>query len=367
MISKENREKYNKYFSQPEITFDAHVENKKVELEAEIRGKYKIYLDLKFWIKFRDVELGRSEDECITQLLNRIKHLVDENISVCPISEPIFLELMKQSDPTTRNATAKLIDELSLGITSIGFQERVKLEFRNYYYTKAGVTGISPLKPLVWTRAALVLGVPLLSISSIEDSQELLIIKKMFFDDLWKTPLIDVIKNIGFEDQNPEDWQKEADKINLDYEENSAEINSFKQSFKHEFIGGLSLFKEYIEKLFRRIYLAGYEDIMTYNDELSANEKFEDFTRSIYSLHIQANCFAVVRWDKKRKLTGNDLLDFQHAGTALQTCNLFLTEKPLKSLLQQKNLGFSELYLCKIASSAQEALDILEEEIEEYV
>lgn len=109
----------------PDVTLEQHVKNKRIQLGSEISGKYKIYLDLRFWIFFRDVELGINHDENFIQLLNQIKSLVDNGTAICPISETVFIELMKQSDEKTRLATAKLIDRLSFGITLIVSPERI--------------------------------------------------------------------------------------------------------------------------------------------------------------------------------------------------------------------------------------------------
>ncbi|EJC3510817.1 hypothetical protein MYX42_004021, partial [Escherichia coli] len=77
------------------------------------------------------------------------------------------------------------------------------------------------------------------------------------------------------------------------------------------------------------------------------------------TLHIGASCHAAVRWDQKRQLNGNDLLDFHHAEAALGYCDLFLTEKPLKVLVSQEHLGLRELFSCSVESSASEGLKIL--------
>ena len=76
-------------------------------------------MDLRFWIFLRDVELGRNDNQELIKLLDRIKFLVDEGLVICPISETVFIELMKQSDHETRLATARLIDRLSLGVTLV--------------------------------------------------------------------------------------------------------------------------------------------------------------------------------------------------------------------------------------------------------
>ncbi|EPO1080610.1 hypothetical protein [Cronobacter dublinensis] len=100
---------------QPNITLAQHIQNKRLQLGKETSKKYKIYLDLRFWIFFRDIELGKNNDQDSIKLLQKIKYLVDNGKVICPISATVFLELMKQSDSETRMATAKVIDHLSFG------------------------------------------------------------------------------------------------------------------------------------------------------------------------------------------------------------------------------------------------------------
>lgn len=62
------------------------------------------------------------------------------------------------------------------------------------------------------------------------------------------------------------------------------------------------------------------------------------------TLYVHAKCHAAIRWDKKRNLTGNDLIDFHHAAGALGYCDAFFTDNPLEVLLSQQHVGLpSEL------------------------
>jgi len=346
--------------AQPEITLEAHVRNKRIGLGTQVCSKYRIYLDLRFWILFREVELGRSTDAQISTLLEKIKNLVGSNPAICPISESVFVELMKQDDPSTRMATAKLINRLSLGVALVVHPQRIQQELCNAFYLQAGATDLIPLEMLIWTKLTSVLGEMHPSQTPFEAGEEL-VIQKAFYDHMWDISLYEMVKTLDFSDAPETDWQQTADRLNSGNRQHAHDIRSFKQAYRIEFEGGLSLFKSVMAALLKEIEQAGYKEFGEANSHLSDAKKFEKFARSVPTLHIGACCYAAVRWDQKRQLTGNDLIDFHHAEAALSYCHLFLTEKPLKSLLSQKHLGLNKDFPCRVVSSAQGALAVVGE------
>lgn len=79
------------------------------------------------------------------------------------------------------------------------------------------------------------------------------------------------------------------------------------------------------------------------------------------SLHVQASLHASARWNKTQKLDAHDLLDFQHAAAALAYCDGFLTDGPMRTMIQQKHLALDADLGCRVASSLGEALTLVEE------
>jgi len=343
---------------QPDVTLEQYVRKKRVQLGLEVANKYRIYLDLRFWILLRDVELGRNGNQDLIQLLCRIKCLVDDGVAICPISETVFVELMKQSDRETRVATAKLIDRLSSGVTLIVNPERISQELCNAIYSKAGAENLIPIDELVWTKLSYVFGETHPHKTPFDPSEEL-VIQKSFFDHMWGITLTEMMGYLDFEDWVQPDWQKTADGLNSGNKEHSDEVRSYEQTYRVEFEGGLSLFKEQMLQLFKEVENAGYKKLEANSESLSNKERFRTFSKSVRTLHISACCHAAVRWDQKRLLTGNDLLDFHHAEAALGYCNLFLTEKSLKTLVSQNHLGLKNHFPCAVESSAADGLGVL--------
>ncbi|OGQ89911.1 MAG: hypothetical protein A2464_13635 [Deltaproteobacteria bacterium RIFOXYC2_FULL_48_10] len=263
----------------PDVSLEQHVRNKRVQLGIEVASKYRIYLDLRFWILLRDVELGRNDNQDLIQLLNRIKCLVDEGVGICPISETVFIELMKQSDHETRLATAKLIDRLSSGVTLVVNPERISQELCNTIYSQAGAKNLIPIDELVWIKLSYIFGENHPHQTLFEPSEEL-VIQKSFFDHMWNFTITEMMDYLDFESWDQPDWQNTADRLNLGNKKHTDEIRSYKQAYRVEFEGGLSLFKEEILKLFKEVDNRGHKEFKVNSENLSNQERFIKFCGS---------------------------------------------------------------------------------------
>jgi hypothetical protein len=340
----------------PDVSLQKHVRDKRCQLGAAVTSTQRIYLDLRFWLLFRDVSLGRSRDKTLSDLLDILRALVSEGRAICPISESVFIELLKQSDESTRCATAQLIDDLSLGVTLIPFDDRVRQELCNSFYEQAGANNLIPLQQLVWTKLAYVLG-EIHPSNTPFPPQEELVIQKAFSDHIWNISLVEMVGYMN-KPLPPFDWDALAARLNAGNRAHYSMIRSYTQAFRTEFEGGLSLFRGEMDMLAKELDERGYSDFGTKLAHLSPKTRFEIFSQSIPSLHINATCHAAVRWDQKRNLRGNDLFDFHHAHAALAYCDVFLTERPLASMLSQRHLGLSK-YKCRTFWSPDVALSWL--------
>jgi hypothetical protein len=148
-----------RHIASPYVTLDAHVQDCHIALSEGLRPRRIIYLDTKYWIILRDVVAGVRTADSEIELLNALRKLVSAGKAFCPLSESIFAEMLKQSDERTRIATAKMIDELSLGIALIPFEERVAMELRSFIYGQCRNMGAPEPRSLPWTKLSYVLGV----------------------------------------------------------------------------------------------------------------------------------------------------------------------------------------------------------------
>lgn len=160
-------------------------------------------------------------------------------MAICPISESVFIELMKQSDPETRMATAILIDRLSFGVTLVVYPSRVNQEPCNSIYTRAGAKDLMPLDGLVWTKLTSIFGESHPSETLFEASEEL-VIQKAFYDHMWDIPLAEIIRTLDFSSLEQQSWDETADRLNKGNAQYTSDINSYPQAYKVEFEGGIN-------------------------------------------------------------------------------------------------------------------------------
>jgi len=354
----------------PEISIDQYVKTKALELFESIQDLEKIYLDKRFWVLLRDAHMGRSKIQAAYELLSKIRNAVTNKKIICPISESVFLELLKQQDLTTRQATAELIDEFSHGITLVPYEQRVAQELVSIIADpSSNCSQNHEPKALVWSKLSYVLGVVHPS-ETIFPPEEELAIQKSFFDHMWKIPLVEVLSYL--EDSTffpPEELGETADELNELNRNHQGQVKNFKQVYLDEIRGALSLYM-HVPRMWSEIE---YERVSGASAACSDHEMQEreqkwhtvfgnmvtkrSVALRLPSLHIVALCYASIRWDKGRKLVANDFYDFHHAAAAVGYCRVFMTEKPLRSLLQQKHLQLENDYPCVVIAEINEAVE----------
>jgi hypothetical protein len=357
-------ERFAQHRATPEVSADAYVRSRRIELGESVMSRRRIYLDKCYWIALRDAYLDRSTNAHDRKLLESLRMGVRRKRHLCPISEALFMELLKQQDVQTRLATAELIDELSEGVTIVPLSERMATEIAHFLYSKAGYSTHS-LSSLVWSRLSYVLGIvhPVLEGASPSDQ---LVFQKSFFDYMWDVPLRTVVGLLGDPIPQPFDFDDLAKQMNEGNRIHADSITSFVQAYHAELFGLLSVAVSDARCTLREMatkrhgneadrIVPDWSEQLTY-EFLRAKIREVHVARAIPTLHVSALCHAAVRWDRKRKLKGNDLYDFRHAEAAISYCEVFLTEKPLQSLLQQKHLKLGIDFTCRIIADKVEAV-----------
>jgi hypothetical protein len=141
-----------RHHAESDVTLEEYVRRRRIELGKSIDGKIRVYLDKRYWIVARDVEMGRRTDEDSIALLTELRRLVKSGRALCPISEVVMIELLKQSDLNTRRCTARLIDELSLGVSLAPEEERVGTELAHLFQSLRDPNSVYNLDWLVWLK-----------------------------------------------------------------------------------------------------------------------------------------------------------------------------------------------------------------------
>ena len=66
-----------------------------------------------------------------------------------------------------------------------------------------------------------------------------------------------------------------------------------------------------------------------------------------------------MRWDKRRQFRPNDFYDFHHASAAMAYFDAFLTEEPLREMIQSPRLEFEAVNGCRVASAIKDAVEVV--------
>jgi len=345
----------NKHSLEPGVSIDEYVRNRKIGLGKRVTQRKRIYLDTRYWVILVEVFLGRLLDPLCVRLLDYLRSQARNHEIICPISESVFIEILKQQDLRTRRKTAEIIDELSLGVILASEPTRIGIEIAHYFYSQDKRNFLYPLKWIVWSKLSHVFGDMYPSNTGLAPNLEL-IMQKVMFDHIWKQSLTEIVDMIGDNSVPLYDFQDLAFEANETLSKVSDKFQSYRQIFKQELAGSLSSYFPIAEKILEDIFKRGGYIMPVQPSRKAGIAKLSP------TLHIHTLCHAAIRWDKKRKLKGNDFYDFHHAAAAIPYCDVFLTEHPLQVILEANHLKINHDFDCKIISSVSEAVAVLGKE-----
>lgn len=354
------------------MSIDHHVRGKQIDLGRAIAARKKIYLDLNMWIAARDADAGRQTDDKATQLLEQLRLGVAEGRLICPVSETAFIELMKQPlSEDRRIGTARLVDELSLGVAMIPSQQRIGTEICVLAYRLLGQgEKLHAVHELIWTKVCHVLGQSYPVLAGIDDATQL-VLQKGFIDRLWETPLLEMVERIGDAWDRDDPFVDLSQQTNRDRDRHAEEITSFARAYEIELTGAIDATDEMGAEVLCSVgERAGHEVPSPGTDAwpatVNAGKNMLLFAMKkpetkfvLRSLHVEASLHAAMRVDKPRRFKPNDFHDFHHAAAALSYCDAFLTERPLHDLIARKQLGLTALNNCQVASSLGDASELI--------
>lgn len=285
---------------------------------------------------------------------------------ICPISDTLFLELMKQSDLATRGATAELIDELSCGVALCNEQTRVATEVAHFLHANAGHS-VHPLEHLVWTKVPHILGVHPVVKDFPEDEQ--LVIQKAFFDHLWECSLSTMVGTIGSARALASPFGDIASRLNRDNAVHAPSMKSFEQVYRDEINGALELAApiaaDVLHHMARKALGPAAQPSAEEGEEITrqclgllrAAIRKPAGRRALRTLQVGALLHAALRWNRTQKLNANDIFDFHHAEAALGYCDVLVTDKPMHALLKHRKFAIERNFPCRVVSSVEEAAD----------
>jgi hypothetical protein len=351
----------------PHVTVDEHVRRRVIELGEWVMARDRVYLDKRFWIHLRAARMREPSPPGASALLASLEAGVSTGRLVCPISDALFLELMKQSDPGTRGATAQLIDELSCGITLSHEPTRVATEVAHFFHASVGHS-VHPLEHLVWTKVPYILGVQHPAATAFPKDEQL-VIQKAFFDHQWEFSLSTMVGMIGSAWPLTSPFSDLANRLNRDNAAHASSMRSFAQVYRDEINGVLELAAPIAADVLHDIARKALGPTIQPSADarettikqclglLRAAVQKPIGRRALRTLHVGALLHAAMRWNRTQKLEANDVFDFHHAEAALGYCDVLLTDGPMHTLLMQRHLAVERTFPCRVMSSFEEAAD----------
>jgi hypothetical protein len=348
---------------------------KRVTLGKEVLRKYRVYLDTKYWIHLRDVAMGRPSPPEYKAIYDALLVLTPKT-AICPASEGILVELLRQNSQETRLATARIIDRLSAGVAMQDATLRRKAELLNFVRRAINSTAhFPPFQAYGWTKVGYVLGeffpeiegLPAHTQNALQESFDAL---------LWDHTLEGMVATLG--DPLPEritdnKWMDSlSDSLNAGKFTYAHEVASFQGAFLAELGGILDFYSDEFASLLEYLFATDGRGIAKPTDD-QRKEAGRQFRNLVYhafrlgrtstqlpSFHIKALIHAAVRWDRNRRFKPNDWLDFRHTVAALPYCSAFFTDRSMRALLCSAPLKLDIAYGCSIVSDPKEAIGVLQ-------
>lgn len=360
---------FDNHANEPDKTVDAYIKEKKLALGEWVNKRRKVYLDTKFWLLLRNAHLDRAKQQGQHDLLKLLNDGVLAGKLICPISEDVFQEVIKQTDEVTLRATVELIDSLSAGVSLLSHDERWETEV--LYFVRScnhPKENLYNLQDLVWTKLAYTSGMQIPHNEMLSEAENRLV-QKAFIDHMWSLPLQEMINLIGLDRLLTFPHMPDFSHLmNEEKDSYNAENAGFKNIFLTE-LGFLLLreearFGEMFAYLFEKEH--GHapqpEEVRTTNPgKLFANVVYNAFRlqkagNNLPTIEIEAGIHAQLIYDKTRRYKANDIYDINHAIAALPYCDYFFTEKNLREFVVRKNMAYDAKYNCTVVSSIIDAV-----------
>jgi hypothetical protein len=360
---------FDKHLKEPEKTFNEYLKERKLEFGQSIKKIKKIYLDTKFWLLIREACLDRARNPSQKELFDLICDLSQNKEIICPISEDVFVEIIKQTDAATLKASIELIDKFSNGITLVSQEERWQTEV--FHFIRSSVYGenaIHPIDEFVWVKLAYTHGVqtPYLRNLSLKQNN---LIQKSFLDQMWSMSLTDIYNTVGIDSFKKYPHAPNFSHIlNKEKENYHREALSFKQIYLSEIAFIIDFKKDYFKEMFIYLYKKHFSKDPD-PDEVAKIDAGQMFANLIYrgfrlgkienklpTFDIEAGINAQIIYDLKRQYKANDIHDINHAVAALPYCDMFFTEKNLRTFVTRKNLSYATKYNCNVVSEIDDAI-----------
>lgn len=331
-------------------------------MERRVQKVKSVFLDVNFWIDCRDAVADPTAASDKRALYAMLVRGVREERLACPISSDILTELTKQDDASL-DATMVVVDELTRGLSLVNHQERAVIEVERL------LGGFSPAlaaphRP-IWTAFVFAFGYQdLAPPRTITPNAELL---KRMTELAWRLPPSKGVAALRLSITGAkEESERSATRLNQGAEAYRHEAPDFATVLRHELAGAADLLSATLASEYDRMAAlagapAGDEQLrMTLIQMAALGMANPEGRRAFGNMVVPATLHAAIRAEPGRRFKPNDIYDIRHATAALPNCDAFFTEGKLARLMASGHVGLAHSYPCAIASTRDEAIDVLQ-------
>lgn len=360
------------HLEHPDVDAASYTRQKRLRLGERAVSLRRVYLDTKYWVYLRDSRLQRPQKDIHVQINAELERLRANDSTICPISYPVYSELLYQSDRATRQATAEVIDKLSGGYSIQPPRETFNRELAHFYARATNPSGdFYRLIEMVWTKVAFVLGDRFLELNDEFPAAEAVAMEKAMDDLLWSVNLVDIIEKLplpdGIEQQR---IVRLASTLTDGKIQHQRSCDTFDSLFLDEVTGIMDGLNDVLSDfMLHQARQYGVIEYVPAEDRQEAGRMLGNLIRAAFqhkrltyempSVSIPAALHALVRLDKGRKYKKGDFEDFNHAAAAIGFCDLFLTESSLCHLVNTREFDCKRTYGCRVLSHDSSILNHL--------
>jgi hypothetical protein len=360
------RSTIDRHSAEPHVSINEHIRRLCQGLGISLSRRRAIYLDTRYWIFLRDAALGCPQKPAHAILLTELQSRVVAGDLFCPLSDATFCELLKQTRPDSRQVTSEIVDQLSLGVALCGEHQRMSTELYYLLNRNSAGSNLAPIAHMVWVRLPYVLGFTYPSQRQLPSHVDL-VLQKAFTDYLWSMSMVDIVRVLDGSTP-PGDYNSSAQRLNASNAQHADEVRDFRTTYIDEIAGGLELFAEFAAEIIEKQMTASGETVLD-SSQTARRQRVREAHAALISvaqagrgsdafptLHAHAKCHTAIRRDKRRRLRGNDLIDFHHALGAVVYCDAFFTDNPMRVFLTTSPVALDVEFACNVISDESAAL-----------
>jgi hypothetical protein len=348
------------------MSIEAWSNNARREAGRFMLARTRIYLDMRFWIDFCEVERGNS-DFLSTQIYGLLTKLVESGKVICPLSYNVFSELLKQNEQESRLVTAGVMDRLSLQYCFISPEQihgqEIICFIDNTQMEELRLPHVFKSAKYVWTKIPFVFGERFPSWGNEIDPDEQLVVQRAFLEHLSSMTLVEIMKYLN--QMRGRNRTSVAEQLNLGKDKHQ-NWGTFKELFLHEVAGlidgihdELVNMSEYVreESICAKSVRERFGNVERLSNEIYIAFAQDKVGRELAHIHIPAKLHAQFRYDKPQRYDANDLDDIGHSAWAIPYCDYFLTERKLADMIRKTKLD--SLFDTNVLSKQKDVIEAL--------